>query len=538
MRQFVIRPNWIRFVIIGMVGLALFLYSASSYFGGEEPVISKQKAERLARTFAEHTFDEQPLKATTVYQTEAKFYGYLNKAQLLDSFDKIAGDFVPYDMYQVNLTMPDKHYLVVYLHMVTGRVVAWDYTDYDAQQIGISEDQRTQLAKKYILKKGFSAKHLKQYEMTADDHIFFEATDKMVGEASLMIEISPMLKPNGTIIIATYNPYYLAPDSYTDYVDRQDKIADTVGTIDMTLMMFAFFVGAVIYAIVYRQYGSFKRGIALAIIFTVIYLANTWNMKDAFIASMEQNERANFLAMIELIVQSFYLVGIALLTYASLVAGDALWRAQGRPIWARFRERGYGIHVWDSMKLGYLIAFILLGVQVVIFVILYNFFGVWDTTDVTESPYNMAYPLLMPLLAWCAAISEEAIYRLFGIAIFKKWFKNTFIACLIPTVLWAAGHITYATYPSSTRIIELTIIGLLFSFFFLRYGLITVIFAHAIFDSILMSIQLFTLGGAANVAFGIFYIILPVIVAAVIRYFAHKKSEPLDESLTRPLTLE
>jgi len=102
----------------------------------------------------------------------------------------------------------------------------------------------------------------------------------------------------------------------------------------------------------------------------------------------------------------------------------------------------------------------------------------------------MRYAWLLPIVAWLAGISEEAIYRLFGITMLKKIVRNTFVACLITTLIWALGHTLYPIYPISTRPIELTVIGLLFSYIFLRYGFITAMFSHVVFDSILMGATL------------------------------------------------
>ena len=212
---------------------------------------------------------------------------------------------------------------------------------------------------------------------------------------------------------------------------------------------------------------------------------------------------------------------LAVSVYFSLVGGDGLWRSMGRNHWPRFGETEYGDHVWRSMWLGYLIAFMLLGLQTVIFIVLMHVTGAWSTSDVSQSPYNLATPLIFPLMAWCAAISEEAVYRLFGIGLMKKWFKNTFVASLIPTIIWALGHVTYPIFPSTTRLLELTIIGLIFSFMFVRYGFMAVVFAHAVFDSIMMAISLMFMGTVGNILLGIIYILLPIPIAWVIRWFSY-----------------
>jgi hypothetical protein len=158
--------------------------------------------------------------------------------------------------------------------------------------------------------------------------------------------------------------------------------------------------------------------------------------------------------------------------------------------------------------------------------------GAWSTTDVSQSAYNMVSPLLLPVMAWCAAISEEAVYRMFGIALVERLVKNRFVAILVPTVIWAFGHVSYPIFPSTTRLFELIVIGFVFAAIFLRYGFITAVFAHAIFDSILMSSSLMLMGGSLNIAAGLFYIALPALIAWLIRW-RHRRWAASGGSLPR-----
>lgn len=239
------------------------------------------------------------------------------------------------------------------------------------------------------------------------------------------------------------------------------------------------------------------------------------------------------------VIQGVLTLLIAASIYFSLVGGDGLWRKQGINLWARAKEPEYGRHVLSSMQNGYLWAMILLGTQSVIFLLLERVFGTWSTTDASQSAYNMIYPALFPLLAWVAGIGEEAVYRLFGIPMLKKIFRSTFIASLLSSIIWAFGHTLYPIYPVYSRPIELAIIGLMFSFVFLRYGYITAMFTHVIFNSILMSLSLMLMGGALNWSAGIFYIVLPAIVAFVIYLFnppgRTRSIPPLQQKEEEPL---
>jgi hypothetical protein len=294
---------------------------------------------------------------------------------------------------------------------------------------------------------------------------------------------------------------------------------------------------AIVYAALYRKHTSFIRGLLLTFFFLAAYLYNNFNMSDGLRAASGEQSDLTSVVNVTMIVMILFTIGMAASVYFSLIAGDGLWRSMNRNLWPRWREAGYGEHVWRSMKAGYCFALILLGLQTLILLLLEKGIGAWSTSDVTQSPVNMAVPWLLPLLAWCAAISEEAIYRLFGVAIFRKWFKNTYAAAIIPTIIWALGHVAYPIYPATTRLIELTIIGFIFCFVFIRYGFITAVFAHAIFDTILMSASIIFLGSAINITAGIIYILLPVPLAWLIRYF-HKKREPRPTVTAPPEALQ
>ncbi len=194
-----------------------------------------------------------------------------------------------------------------------------------------------------------------------------------------------------------------------------------------------------------------------------------------------------------------------------------MWRGRGIRMLSRWREPSFGKDVTQSMSRGYLVCLFVLGVQSLLFYAAETYWDVWSISDPLDSPLNLFWPLLFPLMAWAAAISEEAIYRLFGIALFKRLLRNTFIAALVPSLIWALGHTSYPIYPVYTRLVEVTVLGLIFSFAFLKYGFFTVLFAHAAMDSILMAFSIMGTGGAGAAAAGLAYMLSPALIAWIIR---------------------
>jgi ABC-type sulfate transport system permease subunit len=136
----------------------------------------------------------------------------------------------------------------------------------------------------------------------------------------------------------------------------------------------------------------------------------------------------------------------------------------------------------------------------------------------------MYSPYVFPIMAWAAAISEEGTYRLFGIAFFLKLVRFRFLAVLLPSILWALGHTEYAIYPVYTRLIEVTLLGLVFGYAFLKYGFLTALFAHACMDSVLMGLSLWSISTWPGLYLGLIYIASPFVVAWII-YWLHSRRQ-------------
>lgn len=167
--------------------------------------------------------------------------------------------------------------------------------------------------------------------------------------------------------------------------------------------------------------------------------------------------------------------------------------------------RGYGVGL---AFLGYITAFYLVGRRSL---------GVWLPA---ESPHSqllgMALPWLVPaLVALQASVSEEFLLRLFGVAFFKRTLKVTFLALLVPALIWAFGHSNYPVFPVYARGIELTIAGLVFGWVFIRWGLVAMLVAHYAIDAILIAMPFLRAAGGTYVGYGVLalaFAALPLIV--------------------------
>lgn len=535
---------WSRAIILAAIGTLIFLllqvmpaiYNEAAG-KGLSAVISKGQAEEAAKAFVHAHYGEQATRAHVVYQADKLLPGYLDKAKKMDEFTAQYDKDYPFEMYQAEVyaAHPEGNRLYfIYVHMFTGEVVAWNWHQEPGDSQGLlpgAEAEEAALA--FAASRGYHREELVVKGAERDGTIRIGVQGAAIGEATLDLLVR-IAEIGGKPAAVGFKPDFQVPASYKDYVASQDKLAERLSLFGYLLLSAVLGILAIIYAILYRRHSSFARGSVITAIALAIFIAYLYNSADGFRAMGGEVANLGIITAGMIIFYILFTSAQAAGVYFSLVAGDGLWRSMGRKLWPRFREPGYGDHIWNSMKLSYLLALVLLGLQSAIFLVLQMSVGMWGTTDVTQSPLNTATLFIMPLLAWYAAIFEEAVFRLFSISLLKKWLKNSFIACLIPAFIWALGHVSYPIYPSTTRMIELTIIGVIFGYIMLKHGFITALFTHAILNTILMGLQLCLTGEAGHIIAALAYLVLPLAIAWIIRFWHGRKQAALPTPTLRP----
>lgn len=482
-------------------------------------IISKKEAAAAAAEFATSKLGltVQSEDGRVIYDTDPDLYGYLTRDELLEPYLNDYEAQFPYDRFEVHFDLIAENYdtLAVDVHMTTGKVVGFEMSSLfssptvEPQEGAVDWESALTQATPLLEAMGYTPDQQWVVEELPGGFLL-SSPQLQVGEAYPEIEVS---YDHG--IVSSIHKGFAIPSSFTDYVEQQKSLANWMTYLGYALMTFVLGILAIVYSALTKAHTSFKRGIVMASVYFLLSMGSALNMLPYF----EKEGLSGMLLIIGLVFQGFVTLILAASVYFSLVGGDGLWRQQGVILWSRSGETGYRNHVMRSVYEGYAWALIIMGVQSILFFVLEKTIHTWSTTDASQSTYNMLYPALLPALAWVAGIGEEAVYRLFGIPMLKKMFKSTLVASIITTMIWAFGHTLYPIYPVISRPIELLFIGLIFSYIFLRHGFITVVFAHVIFDSLLMSISVMLMGGTLNIVSGIFFIVLPLIVAYVIYRF-------------------
>jgi hypothetical protein len=527
-------------LLLAVIGVILFLsvIFITSYLAGpsqtEEtanhtPIISQQEAAETAVGFIQKRFTlSSDYQTSTLYQTHSERSGYLQKEKLSETYTQRFAS-LPLDYYEVEINDLSSGSTTYYVEVnyKNQQILGWQayFSPLTKTDTVVSSGVEPQsVAEQAITDQGYPladftkltqspALEKKSSPPASSGKTFvYQSKTSQIGQAKLHLSITVS---NGKAI--SFHPTFDIPASFQAWQEQQNDSASLMTRISMgvSLLMAAF---ALYIIIRYYREITFRRGLWLTLIFLAIYISNNFNMLPG-IRTNHTLGPSQFEALFYLWFLNIIIGMMATSVYLSILAGKHMWERYNWNPLPDWKDSAFGGHVLTAMVRGYLLCLFILGVQQVLFFIGEQAFDVWSVNDASDSVLNMTVPGLFPLMAWAAAISEEAIYRLFGIAFFMKLVRNRFLAVLLPSIIWALSHTQYPIYPVYTRLVEVTIIGIIFGYAFLKYGFMTALFAHASMDSILMGMSLFELGDWTHVGLGSFYLIFPALVGWLIYRF-------------------
>lgn len=522
MRPYLLRFRWFTLAVIGILLFVLSNWGASSsdrdgsrLSAEADKVISKQAVIEAAESWVKQqkgmtgSLSHNPVS----FQSDPLVSGYLLKNKLVTDYAHRYIQTYPVEYWQVELKNSFGTAYLLDLDMVQGNVLGWRVNH---KEPAPSKEEGQRIAETYLAN---TQKLGKPYSVVGPDskhpnRFKFSYPEEKIGEAHLVVEV----EVRGTEVTA-YHAAFQVPSSYAAWLDEQDSASGNMSRWSLILTGIMA-LAAIFYAIRYRKKTAFGQGLLLVFAFVALYLFNNWNQLPALQAMGYSESEDPFMghatAILLIIVSSLFALALGIATYLSLAAGGTLWRIQGTSKWPKWSDSSFGRETLQAMGRGYGLGIFMLGLQGVMLWIAQAGFGMWSVNDPSSSYYNFLHVGWFPLMAWTAAISEEAIYRLFGIAFFQRLIRSTFIAVLAPSLIWAFGHTQYPIYPVYTRLIEVTLLGLLFGYALLKYGFLTALFTHAIIDSTLMGLPLIGWENAGYSIAGVFYIAFPALAAIVI----------------------
>ncbi|WP_229106837.1 CPBP family intramembrane glutamic endopeptidase, partial [Paenibacillus sp. 1001270B_150601_E10] len=413
------------------------------------------------------------------------------------------------------------------IHMSTGQLVGYrtELTVSALPSSSLPTEDLLKRSDKAVQLLGYSLKQVvrEPVEQASAHEIRYRVPGAAVGDASLHISVNWSGDQ-----LASITSEWSIPEDYRAAMAHQDNTANAIQTYGYMVVSFIMGLISIILAVVFRKKVKFRSATmwVLTIISCGISILHVINLIPG-VAMLSLSRAVSFDAILftTLLQIALTIIQGGVTLYFSLVTGKHLWQRTPYPsIMPTWSDASFGQQLVDAFWRGLCFAGVLLGLQSIIFTGLEYSVQAWSSTDAENSPLNLTIPAFFPLVAWVAAISEETFFRLFGVGLLRKLVRNTWIAAIIPTFVWAAGHVTYPIYPYYSRPVELMILGFVFVWIMVRYNFWTALFAHLMLDTLLMVISYLLEGTAQGMTLGLIYLLLPVILVYAIRYFKEKKT--------------
>lgn len=519
---------------LGTIGLLLFiaLYPYALPSASIHLSLSRNEIRRIARAFlSEHHLQVQNMKEAVLFTADDDASVFLQKVIGLEKTNQVQNPeqdvfvplffwdiryFKPLQKEEYKLSIMPNGKIIRFLHLLPEEEAGAKYPQSEAQRKAL-EFLTKEMAfspSEYDLVKASS-----EEKKNRTDHYFtWKRKSPTFGDADLRVNVTI----SGNQITEFF--YYLkVPEKFTrDYQAERSRgslIAGAAFFLSLILFIGAFYYFFVLFR---RRQLDYRLSLLASILVGIGPLLTGLNFFPMW--NFQYSTDIQYATFLFMLIFGVLLEagGLAFFIFVAIGVGSGLASmTEKERLLKGLREMSRGRwltrSLWTSALSGYFIAFCFLGYDAVLYTLGRKYFGVWmPAENEFTSAYGAFIPAIAPIfISLTAGFWEEAFFRFAGFLILKRWVRWAPLAALIPTVLWAFAHSTYSVFPVYFRGIELTIGGLLFFFFFWRYGLLTVVFAHFFIDTIYFSIPLlkapslsFYLSGILAVGIGVIPITL------------------------------
>ncbi len=351
------------------------------------------------------------------------------------------------------------------------------------------------------------------------------------GHAKLLTNVN--VSGNEILSFAKYQ--FEIPDGFNRYVDNLKQTGQNL-TLVFRIFYLAFLTFAIVavvnrkHQVVARSVKPFYIGIGAGI-FVLMILDVLNSYQNLLFDYPTTQSLGDYIVrqFIESIIAPFF---IAVAFVLPALAGESI-RYEVAPL---KKERSFLSALSSSfcsgtiarqIFIGYLAAAVILGVQAFIYDLGFKYYGVWDELSWLTQASTTLFPAFTALaIGFQASFSEEAMFRLFAINLFKKYGVPTILAVFLSAAMWGFGHTGYEIFPMWFRGVEVTCIGIVMGIFYLRFGIVCVIAAHFLIDAFLTGLPyLLNPGASINFYSALAVITLPLLLTFIALIFNKNTQE-------------
>jgi hypothetical protein len=183
---------------------------------------------------------------------------------------------------------------------------------------------------------------------------------------------------------------------------------------------------------------------------------------------------------------------------------------------------------------GYVLTSVDLLLVIVTYLFTTHYFGWWNPSYALIDPNILAtyVPALNSIsLSLQAGFIEECLFRAIPLATaallgdhFKKRTPFIIVGFILQAFIFGAAHANYPAQPFYARLVELTVPSCIWGIFYMRWGLLTIIICHVLYDIIWFSLPIF-ISHAAGIWIQQFIIIFCASIPLLIIWYQYVRTK-------------
>ena len=336
--------------------------------------------------------------------------------------------------------------------------------------------------------------------------------------------------------VGGYREYLKVPEQWNRDYQRLRSKNEIAQVVDSAVLV-AMLVGMVV-VIVMRVRGHdirWRRAAVVGVVGMVLSFCSTLNQFSLQEFQYPTTDSYSAFLTRQLLQGLISALGAGGLLFVLTAGAEPLYREMFRDkvsLGNLFRLRGLRTkRFFLGAILGITLTGIFIAYQTAFYIVAYKF-GAWSPADVPYSDLlNTRFPWLFVLFGgFLPAVSEEFLFRMFGIPFLRKLARSTAIAVVLAGFIWGFGHAGYPQQPFYIRGVEVGIGGVALGLIMLRWGILPTLVWHYSVDAMYSAMLLvrsqslyFKLSGAASAGI----VVLPVVIA-LIAYWRRGGFEPED----------
>ncbi|MDD4955367.1 MAG: CPBP family intramembrane metalloprotease, partial [Candidatus Omnitrophica bacterium] len=458
--------EWLAFVIVALLCFGFWQKLEYPRFSFLELSVNKQKAELAAENYLKSKgIDSGKYSKVTVFGVDDWFNRYLQ----ITIGSKGEENFIKqynYDLFFWKVRFYkelQKEGYVLLISPQSGDVVAYVHLIEDIEPRPSGEEDGAREKAETFLKNAYGI-DFTQYEfyekkaMRLEKRIDYSFSWSKKGvyipwkENQGTAKLLTGATVSGDEILECYKNRLEVPESFQRYAENQIILGKYLHNFYFILLVILTMISVNI--VVRRRYDVIARPLkkwfcSLALVIAVINVVDVFNgLQDVFAVYPSSASMSSYIGLhLTRTILNIILLFIGFIMPAlggEFLAHEVFHKNKRIAFLHYIRANFFNRNISKAVVLGYVITVITLGLQAIAFYLGQKYLGVWrEWFKLAE--FSSAYVPLFSVFAvsLTASFNEEIIFRLFGISLTKKLFKNAVAAVILTSLLWGLGHTGY-----------------------------------------------------------------------------------------------